>query len=51
MKVGDTAPAEPSEYPRKFREVFVLAPTEAAEGMQPKVCNRVRARVVLTTTC
>lgn len=37
MKVGDHAPVDPSEFPRKFREVFVLRPVESAEGMQPKV--------------
>lgn len=39
MKVGDHPPVDPSEYPRKFREVFVLRPVESAEGMQPKVRN------------
>ncbi|BEI85936.1 hypothetical protein CcaverHIS002_0602230 [Cutaneotrichosporon cavernicola] len=36
MQFGDHAPSQPSEYPRKFREVFVLRPIESAEGMQPK---------------
>lgn len=39
MKVGDHAPSDPSEFPRKFREVFVLRPVESAEGMQPKVSS------------
>ncbi|WOO82709.1 NTF2-related export protein 2 [Vanrija pseudolonga] len=36
MKSGDAPPVGVSEHPRKFREVFVLKPTESAEGMQPK---------------
>lgn len=37
MKTGDNPNVDPSDMPRKFREVFVLRPVEAAEGMQPKV--------------
>ncbi|RSH78442.1 uncharacterized protein EHS24_002167 [Apiotrichum porosum] len=36
LKIGDNPTVDPSEYPRKFREVFVLRPVEATEGMQPK---------------
>ncbi|CAK9779463.1 NTF2-like protein [Cutaneotrichosporon oleaginosum] len=36
MQYGDHAPTQPSEYPRKYREVFVLRAIESAEGMQPK---------------
>lgn len=37
MRTGDNPNVDPSDLPRKFREVFVLRPVEAAEGMQPKV--------------
>lgn len=37
MKTGDNPNVDPADMPRKFREVFVLRPVEAAEGMQPKV--------------
>ncbi|EKD03162.1 hypothetical protein A1Q2_02611 [Trichosporon asahii var. asahii CBS 8904] len=39
MKTGDNPNVDPSDMPRKFREVFVLRPVEAAEGMQPKSAN------------
>lgn len=42
MKTGDNPNVDPSDMPRKFREVFVLRPVEAAEGMQPKVAYRAR---------